>query len=235
MPRTLGGREQSCSRGRCSLTRLNCPIWVQGRVNSRSRDAVGVILPLRLETYLSVGRSKPKIVSITEPYDIGNVGSLDPTGHKACFDPSGNSYRSASRSRCDCRWKAVAEMRDAAPFASRPVVLVVEDEPLIRINAVAMIEEGGFDVVEASNANEAIAMLQARTDIRIVFTDVEMPGSMDGLKLARYIRKRWPPIQLVVTSGRCHLHDSDLPLCGKFVPKPYDFDRLVNLMRSLSN
>jgi CheY-like chemotaxis protein len=129
----------------------------------------------------------------------------------------------------------MAEMRDAAPFASRPVVLVVEDEPLIRINAVAMIQESGYDVVEASNANEAIAMLQSRTDIRIVFTDVEMPGSMDGLKLARYIRKRWPPIQLVVTSGRYNIDDADLPLRGKVVPKPYDFDRLVNVMRSLTS
>jgi CheY-like chemotaxis protein len=126
-------------------------------------------------------------------------------------------------------------MRNATPFASRPVVLIVEDEPLIRMNAVAMMEEAGYDVAEASNANEAIALLQARTDIGIVFTDVEMPGSMDGLKLARYIRKRWPPIQLIVTSGRYQLDDSDLPLRGKFVPKPYDFDRLVNVMRSLAN
>jgi CheY-like chemotaxis protein len=126
-------------------------------------------------------------------------------------------------------------MRNATPFASRPVVLIVEDEPLIRMNAVAMMEEAGYDVAEASNANEAIALLQARTHIGIVFTEVEMPGSMDGLKLARYIRKRWPPIQLIVTSGRYQLDDSDLPLRGKFVPKPYDFDRLVNVMRSLAN
>jgi CheY-like chemotaxis protein len=134
----------------------------------------------------------------------------------------------------DCRWKAVAEMRDAAPFRSRPVVLIAEDEFLIRMNAVAMMEKAGYDVIEASNANEAIDILQERTDVGIVFTDVEMPGSMDGLKLARYIRKRWPPIQLLVTSGRYHLDDSDLPLRGKFVPKPYDFDRLVNVIRSLA-
>lgn len=126
-------------------------------------------------------------------------------------------------------------MRDPAAFVPRPVVLVVEDEPFIRMNAVAMIEEAGYDVVEASNANEAIAILEARTDIRIVFTDVEMPGSMDGLKLARHIRKRWPPIQLIVTSGRYRIDDADLPLRGKFVPKPYDFDRLFNVMRSLTN
>jgi CheY-like chemotaxis protein len=126
-------------------------------------------------------------------------------------------------------------MRDAAASASRPAVLVVEDEPLIRMDAAAMIEEAGYDVVEASNPNEAIAILQTRTDIRIVFTDVEMPGSMDGLKLARYIRKRWPPIQLIVTSGRYHIDDADLPLRGKFVPKPYDFSRLSNVIRSLTH
>ena len=126
-------------------------------------------------------------------------------------------------------------MCDVTPFASRPVVLVVEDEALIRMNAVTMIEEGGYDVVEASNANEAIAILQGRKDIRIVFTDVEMPGSMNGLKLARYIRSRWPPIHLVVTSGRFHINEADLPLRGKFVPKPYDFDDLVDVMRSLTN
>jgi DNA-binding NtrC family response regulator len=103
------------------------------------------------------------------------------------------------------------------------------------MDAMAMIEEAGYEVIEASNANEAIAILQARTDIRTVFTDVEMPGSMDGLKLARYIRKRWPPIQLVVTSGRYHIDDADLPPGGKFVPKPYDFDRLFNVMRRLTN
>ena len=102
-------------------------------------------------------------------------------------------------------------MRDEEPFASRSVVLVVEDEPLIRMDAMAMIEEAGYEVVEASNANEAIAILQLRTDIRTVITDVEMPGSMDGLKLARYIHQRWPPIQLLVTSGRYRIDANDLP------------------------
>jgi len=97
-----------------------------------------------------------------------------------------------------------------------------------------MIEEAGYNVVEASNADEAIKILEARTDIRIVFTDIEMPGSMDGLKLARYVRDRWPPIQLVVTSGRHRIDDADLPPCGQFVPKPYDSKLLVNMMRGLA-
>jgi len=112
---------------------------------------------------------------------------------------------------------------------------VVEDELFIRMQATSMIEEAGYDVVEASNADEAIGILEARTDIRIVFTDIEMPGSMDGLKLARYVRDRWPPIQLVVTSGRHHINDADLPPRGQFVPKPYDSHHLVTALDRLGS
>ena len=75
-------------------------------------------------------------------------------------------------------------------------MLVVEDEPLSRIHALNLVEEAGYVAIEASNADEAISILEARKDIRIVFTDIDMPGSMDGLKLARAIRHRWPPIEL---------------------------------------
>jgi CheY-like chemotaxis protein len=126
-------------------------------------------------------------------------------------------------------------MRDAASVEARPVVLVVEDELFIRMQAVSMIEEAGYDVVEASNADDAIAILEVRGDIRIVFTDIEMPGSMDGLKLARYVRDRWPPIQLVVTSGRQQINDADLPRRSQFVPKPYDSHRLVTVIQRLAS
>jgi two-component system, response regulator PdtaR len=112
---------------------------------------------------------------------------------------------------------------------------VVEDELFIRMGAVTMIEEAGYNVVEAGNADEAIRILEARTDIRIVFTDIEMPGSMDGLKLARYVRDRWPPIQLVVTSGRHRINDADLPPRGHFVPKPYNSHLLGTVMRRLAS
>ena len=78
--------------------------------------------------------------------------------------------------------------------SGRPVVLIVEDEFLLRIDAVDMIAAAGFEVVEAGNADEAIEILEARRDITVVFTDIQMPGSMDGLKLARAIRGRWPPM-----------------------------------------
>jgi two-component system, response regulator PdtaR len=75
-----------------------------------------------------------------------------------------------------------------ASAPGRPVVLIVEDESLLRINGAEMIADVGYDVVEAGNADEAIAILEARADIHIVFTDIQMPGSMDGLKLARFVR-----------------------------------------------
>src|SRR6202041_48101 len=82
-----------------------------------------------------------------------------------------------------------------------PVVLAVEDEPLILMLAVDMIRDAGFEPLWASNAEEAIRILESRDDIRIVFTDINMPGSMDGIKLAQAVRGRWPPIRIIVTSG----------------------------------
>jgi two-component system, response regulator PdtaR len=81
-------------------------------------------------------------------------------------------------------------------------VLVVEDESLVRMNALAMVEEAGFEAIAASDADEAIRLLESRSDIRAVFTDIQMPGSMDGLRLARVVRDRWPPVALIITSGQ---------------------------------
>src|ERR1700693_2273388 len=83
----------------------------------------------------------------------------------------------------------------------RPVVLIVEDEFLLRMDAVEMIADPGFEAVEAANADQAIGILESRRDITVVFTDIQMPGSMDGLKLARAVRGRWPPIKIIATSG----------------------------------
>ena len=101
------------------------------------------------------------------------------------------------------------------------VVLVVEDEPVIRMNAVAMIEDAGYDVIEASNADDAIILLEARSDIRVVFSDIEMPGSMDGLKLINAVRRRWPPIVLILASGRVSPPVADMPKDTVFFRKPY--------------
>jgi CheY-like chemotaxis protein len=116
----------------------------------------------------------------------------------------------------------------------RPVVLIVEDEFLLRMNAAEMISEAGFDVVEAANADEAIAILEARPDIHVVFTDIQMPGSMDGLKLARFVRDRWPPIKIVATSGFANVGKIDLPEGGRFVRKPYRSEQIVATLRELT-
>jgi two-component system, response regulator PdtaR len=83
----------------------------------------------------------------------------------------------------------------ATSRTERPVILIVEEEFLIRMHAAQMITEAGYDVVEAKNADDAIVILETRRDIRVVFTDLQIPGSMDGLKLAHAVRHRWPPIQ----------------------------------------
>jgi CheY-like chemotaxis protein len=114
-----------------------------------------------------------------------------------------------------------------------PLVLVVEDEFLVRMNALSLLEEAGFGVLEAGSADEAIALLERRKDIRIVFTDINMPGSMDGLRLAHAIRNRWPPIELVLTSGQMRLRNEDIPERGLFLGKPYEPSELVQVVRSL--
>jgi two-component system, response regulator PdtaR len=102
----------------------------------------------------------------------------------------------------------------------RPVVLIVEDDALVRASAIEWAKEAGFEAVEAANADEALQALENRNDVRVVFTDIDMPGSMDGLRLAHAIHNRWPPIKLVVTSGQLPA-DGDLPKGGRFVRKPY--------------
>jgi two-component system, response regulator PdtaR len=114
------------------------------------------------------------------------------------------------------------------------VVLIVEDEFLIRMDAVDMIRDAGFDVVEAGDADAAILILESRFDITIVFTDIQMPGSMDGLKLAAAIRGRWPPIKIVATSGLLHLSEDDLPPGSLFLPKPYNPRQVVGALRELT-
>ena len=118
--------------------------------------------------------------------------------------------------------------------SKQQVILIVEDEYLIRINAAEMISEAGFVVVEAGSADEAIEILEARPDIHVVFTDIQMPGSMDGLKLSHFIRGRWPPIKLIATSGNHIFRHGDLPEGGVFLPKPYTFDKIASMLRDLT-
>jgi CheY-like chemotaxis protein len=115
----------------------------------------------------------------------------------------------------------------------KAVVLVVEDQALIRMSAVQMVEDAGFKVVEACNADEAIEILESRSDIRAVFTDINMSGSMDGWKLAHAIRGRWPPIHLIVTSGLYVPEKGQLPVKGLFIRKPYSTEQVTTALREL--
>lgn len=115
----------------------------------------------------------------------------------------------------------------------KAVVLVVEDNTIIRMGAVDLVLAAGYDVLEACDADEAIRILEARSDIDLVFTDVQMPGTMDGIKLSHYIRDRWPPVKLIVASGAAILEESSLPDGSRFFPKPYDEHAITDAMARL--
>ena len=114
-----------------------------------------------------------------------------------------------------------------------PVVLVVEDEPLLRMLAVEVVEQAGFIAIEAQDADEAVILLESRADITLLFTDINMPGSMDGLKLAHAVRDRWPPIKILVVSGQRQLQAAELPSNSCFFEKPYQASSLVEELRSM--
>ena len=116
---------------------------------------------------------------------------------------------------------------------SRAAILVVEDHPIILLSALDLISSAGFEGVGAPSADDAIRILEARPDIRLVFTDVEMPGTMDGLKLAHYVRDRWPPIHLIVVSGKAMLDESKLPTNTRFFSKPYNDNIIVEELTRL--
>jgi CheY-like chemotaxis protein len=127
------------------------------------------------------------------------------------------------------------ERDEEAPVASRdetkrPVVLVVEDETLLRLNAVDMVEAAGFEGVEAANAAQAVAILESRLDICILFTDIDMPGGLDGVRLAALVRDRWHPIHIILTSGHLRPKQEDLPSNSLFFPKPIRDKEVVDAM-----
>jgi CheY-like chemotaxis protein len=109
-------------------------------------------------------------------------------------------------------------------------VLVVEDEFLVRNFLQIELEDAGYDVVLADNADVAIAIFEARTDIHLVFTDIDMPGSMDGLKLAACVRDRWPPIHIILTTG--NVKPREIPANALFIPKPYIGQTVIDAMRT---
>jgi CheY-like chemotaxis protein len=119
----------------------------------------------------------------------------------------------------------------------KAVILIVEDEAILRFAGVAMLEDAGYETIEASDADEALRILESREDIRLVFTDIDMPrGSLNGLKLAAAVRKRWPPIAIIVVSGHQVPALNKLPPGGVFFQKPYQdtevLDEMARMLRA---
>jgi two-component system, response regulator PdtaR len=112
-------------------------------------------------------------------------------------------------------------------------VLVVEDEFLVRQVLQIELEDAGYEVILADSADAAIAILEARSDIHLVFTDIDMPGSMDGLKLAACVRDRWPPIHIIITTGKAR--PREIPANALFIPKPYVGRAVIEAVRTFEN
>jgi len=114
-----------------------------------------------------------------------------------------------------------------------PNVLVVEDEMILRMRAVDIVEDAGFCPVEAVNADEAISILESRSDISLLFTDIQMPGSMDGLKLAHAVYDRWPSIKIILVSGHVMPSDAERPANSRFFGKPLGVEQMITELQAM--
>jgi two-component system, response regulator PdtaR len=124
---------------------------------------------------------------------------------------------------------------DRRPLNSKAAILVVEDEALIRLWAADLLEENGFSVLEAKDAEAALKVSQSRPDVKLLFTDVQMPGSLNGIELAREVHARWPHVLLVITSGRERPMRAEIPDDGRFVAKPYSAEELLGHVNDMLN
>ncbi|MCJ2015557.1 MULTISPECIES: response regulator [unclassified Methylobacterium] len=113
------------------------------------------------------------------------------------------------------------------------VVLVVEDEPLQRMMAVDLVEDAGFEALHVASAADAVLILESRLDIRVVFTDIDMPGGLNGMQFAAAVRDRWPPIELIIVSGKRRPLPEELPKRGVFFQKPYKRDEVTATMQRM--
>lgn len=111
-------------------------------------------------------------------------------------------------------------------------ILVVEDNLLLSVDISEALKDGGYDVLAVANADEAIKVLETRNDIRTIFTDIDLPGSMDGLKLAAAVRDRWPPVHIIVTTGMRAPHRDEMPANSIFIAKPYRGAEVLVAVRS---
>ena len=127
----------------------------------------------------------------------------------------------------------LANATTLTPPLTLPTVLIVEDELILRMRAVDIVEDAGFNAVEAVNADEALAILEARSDIALLFTDIQMPGSMDGLKLAHTVSNRWPPIKIILVSGQIKLSEGETPINSRFFGKPLGSAQMIAQLQEM--
>lgn len=114
-----------------------------------------------------------------------------------------------------------------------PKVLIVEDEMILRMRAVDIVEDAGFQPVEAVNADDALSILESRSDISLLFTDIQMPGSIDGLKLAHAVHDRWPSIKIILVSGQVKPSDAERPADSRFFGKPLGVEQMIAELQNM--
>src|SRR5271169_4081410 len=172
-----------------------------------------------------------------------NCSHLDRTLFPARHRHRATSRRTISFHRPDCMFEAMSEqLARADQLCSQrdrqanmvlhqtpvpPKVLVVEDEMMLRMRAVDIVEDAGFTPIEAVNADEALVILESRSDIELLFTDIQMPGSMDGLKLAHAVHERWPSIKIILVSGKLTLTEAEKPIHSRFFGKPLEVKQMI--------
>lgn len=169
---------------------------------------------------------------VLPPEQVGQGGKHRPAIH--CGDSSldaGGPSQLISKAGQPFHSSAVTDGQRKRPV--NKTILVVEDEPIIRATVILLIEEAGYDVLEASNADNAIVELERHPEIRVVFTDWGMAGKMNGLKLIHAVRKRWPPVVLILASGRESPLVGDMPSKTVFLTKPYRDRELFDVLESV--
>jgi CheY-like chemotaxis protein len=112
-------------------------------------------------------------------------------------------------------------------------VLVVEDDAVLRACAAEVVANAGYTAVEAADADEAVAILESRSDVALVFTDIQMPGSMDGLGLARTVNDRWPAIKIILVSGRMEPSERERPVNSRFLRKPFATKEMIEGLQDM--
>ena len=112
--------------------------------------------------------------------------------------------------------------KESVAVPARPIALVVDDEPLILLDTSDIVTDAGYQVVEATTADQALAYLETHAVFDLLVTDIQMPGTMDGIALARHVGERWPHVKILVVSGAVIPLGGVLPKGARFIPKPLD-------------